>query len=156
MDGQYFWKGSGSMDYQKLIARAIEAKQSAYAPYSRFRVGAALLTKNGKVYTGCNVENVSFSATSCAERTAVCKAVSEGERDFVAIVINGDNNDYLPPCGICRQVLAEFCDMQVFQVILANDEEDYQVVTLDKLLPGAFLAENLKSGDSHSPPDEKL
>lgn len=143
------------MDYQVLIARAIEAKQSAYAPYSHFRVGAALLTKSGKIYTGCNVENVSFSATNCAERTAVYKAVSEGERDFVAIAVNGDNNDYLPPCGICRQVLAEFCDMEVFQVILANDEEDYQVVTLDKLLPGAFLAENLKSGASHSPPGEE-
>lgn len=144
------------MDYQVLIARAIEAKQSAYAPYSHFRVGAALLTKSGKIYTGCNVENVSFSATNCAERTAVYKAVSEGERDFVAIVVNGDNNDYLPPCGICRQVLAEFCDMETFQVILANNEKDYQVATLDKLLPGAFLTENLKSGDSHSPPGKEL
>ncbi len=144
------------MDYQSLIARAIEAKQSAYAPYSNFRVGAALLTKSGKIYTGCNVENVSFSATSCAERTAVCKAVSEGEREFAAIAVNGDNKDYLPPCGICRQVLAEFCDMETFQVILANDEQDYQVVTLDRLLPGAFLAENLKSGESHSPPGKEV
>lgn len=145
----------GTMDYQGLIARAIEAKQSAYVPYSHFRVGAALLAKSGKVYTGCNVENVSFSATNCAERTAVYKAVSEGERDFAAIVVNGDNKDYLPPCGVCRQVLAEFCDLETFQVILANDEKDYRVVTLDKLLPGAFLAENLKSGDFHSPPDEE-
>lgn len=144
------------MDYQSLIARAIEAKQSAYAPYSNFRVGAALLTKSGKIYTGCNVENVSFSATSCAERTAVCKAVSEGEREFAAIAVNGDNKDYLPPCGICRQVLAEFCDMETFQVILANDEQDYRVVTLDRLLPGAFLAENLKSGESHSPPGKEV
>lgn len=143
------------MDYQVLIARAIEAKQSAYVPYSHFRVGAALLTKSGKIYTGCNVENVSFSATNCAERTAVYKAVSEGERDFVAIVVNGDNNDYLPPCGICRQVLAEFCDMETFQVVLANNEKDYQVATLDNLLPGAFLTENLKSGDSHSPPGKE-
>lgn len=134
------------MDYQGLIAQAIAAKQSAYAPYSNFRVGAALLTASGKVYTGCNVENVSFSATNCAERTAVYKAVSEGEREFTAIVVNGDNKDYLPPCGVCRQVLAEFCDLQTFQVILANSEEDYRTVTLDKLLPGAFQVENLIPG----------
>lgn len=135
------------MDYQGLIAQAITAKQSAYVPYSHFRVGAALLAKSGRVYTGCNVENVSFSATNCAERTAVFKAVSEGEREFEAIVVNGDNDDYLPPCGVCRQVLAEFCDMETFQVILANSEEDYQVVTLDKLFPDAFLTENLKPGN---------
>ncbi len=132
------------MDYKELIARAVEAKQSAYVPYSHFRVGAALLTTSGRIYTGCNVENVSYSATNCAERTAVYKAVSEGERQFTAIAVNGDNKDYLPPCGICRQVLAEFCDLDTFQVILANDEEDYQIVTLDKLLPGAFSIENLK------------
>lgn len=133
------------MDYQELIARAVEAKQSAYVPYSHFRVGAALLTSGGRIYTGCNVENVSFSATNCAERTAVYKAVSEGEREFTAIAINGDRNDYLPPCGICRQVLAEFCDLSSFQVILANNTEDYRIVTLDKLLPGAFTIENLKT-----------
>lgn len=135
------------MDYQRLIAQAIEAKQSAYAPYSHFRVGAALLTKSGKIYSGCNVENVSFSATNCAERTAVYKAVSEGEREFAAIAVNGDNGDYLPPCGVCRQVLAEFCDMETFEVVLANSEEDYRIVTLDRLLPGAFLVKNLKAGD---------
>lgn len=135
------------MDYQGLIARAVEVKQSAYAPYSHFRVGTALLTKSGKIFTGCNVENVSYSATNCAERTAVYKAISEGEREFTAIAINGDNNDYLPPCGVCRQVLAEFCDMETFEVILANSEEDYRIVTLDKLLPGAFSADNLEPCD---------
>ena len=102
---------------------------------------------NGKVYTGCNVENVSFSATNCAERTAVYKAVSEGEREFSAIVIHGDNHDYLPPCGICRQVLAEFCDLDSFQVILANNEQDYKVMTLAELLPGAFQPGDLKPGN---------
>ena len=135
------------MDYQGLIAQAIEAKQSAFAKFSHFRVGAALLTKSGKIYSGCNVENVSFSATNCAERTAVYKAVSEGEREFAAIAVNGDNGDYLPPCGVCRQVLAEFCDMETFEVVLANSEEDYRIVTLDRLLPGAFLVKNLKAGD---------
>ncbi len=135
------------MGYQNLIAQAMAAKESAYAPYSRFRVGAALLTANGKVYTGCNVENVSFSATNCAERTAVYKAVSEGEREFSAIVIHGDNHDYLPPCGICRQVLAEFCDLDSFQVILANNEQDYKVMTLAELLPGAFQPGDLKPGN---------
>ena len=137
------------MDYQRLIAQAMKAKESAYVPYSHFRVGAALLTKSGRIFTGCNIENASYSATNCAERTAVFKAVSEGEREFTAIVVNGDNGDYLPPCGICRQVLAEFCDMETFQVILANSPEDYQAVTLDKLFPGAFQAENLKSGNQH-------
>ena len=135
------------MGYQNLIAQAMAAKESAYAPYSRFRVGAALLTANGKVYTGCNVENVSFSATNCAERTAVYKAVSEGEREFSAIVVHGDNHDYLPPCGICRQVLAEFCELDSFQVILANNEQDYKVMTLAELLPGAFQPGDLKPGN---------
>ncbi len=135
------------MEYRELIAQAVAAKKSAYAPYSHFRVGAALLAKSGRVYTGCNIENVSFSATNCAERTAIFKAVSEGEREFEAIVVHGDNNDYLPPCGICRQVLAEFCDLESFQVILANHEEDYRAVTLAQLLPGAFLTENFKPGN---------
>lgn len=130
------------MEYRELIAAAVKAKESAYAPYSKFRVGAALLTKGGKIYTGCNIENVSFSATNCAERTAVFKAVSEGEKEFEAIVVNGDNNDYLPPCGICRQVLAEFCDLDTFVVILANSEHDYRVTTLGELLPAAFLKLN--------------
>ena len=137
------------MDYQRLIAQAMKAKESAYVPYSHFRVGAALLTKSGRTFTGCNIENASYSATNCAERTAVFKAVSEGEREFTAIVVNGDNGDYLPPCGICRQVLAEFCDMETFQVILANSMEDYRVMTLDKLFPGAFQAEKLKTGNQH-------
>lgn len=132
------------MEYQELIAKAIVAKEFAYAPYSHFRVGAALLTKSGKIYTGCNIENVGFSATNCAERTAIFKAISEGEREFVAMVVNGDNNDYLAPCGVCRQVLAEFCDLDTFLVILANNKQDYRIMTLGELFPEAFLVENLK------------
>lgn len=131
------------MEIQALIMKAIEAKEYAYVPYSHFRVGAALLTKSGKVYTGCNIENVSFGATNCAERTAVFKAVSEGEREFEKIVINGEHGDYLPPCGICRQVLLEFADASL-QVILANDAQDYKITTLGELLPGAFGIENLQ------------
>lgn len=131
------------MEIPALITKAIEAKKQAYVPYSHFRVGAALLTKSGKVYTGCNIENVSFGATNCAERTAVFKAVSDGEREFEAIVINGDHGDYLPPCGICRQVLSEFADASL-QVILANNVEDYKITTLGELLPGAFGVENLQ------------
>lgn len=127
------------MEYRELIAAAVKAKESAYVPYSKFRVGAALLTKSGKIYTGCNIENVSFSATNCAERTAIFKAVSEGEKEFSAIVVNGDNGNYLSPCGICRQVMAEFCDLDTFEVILANSEQDYRVTTLGELLPQAFV-----------------
>ncbi|MCI8483705.1 MAG: cytidine deaminase [Lachnospiraceae bacterium] len=135
------------MEYRELIAQAVEAKKQAYAPYSHFRVGAALLTKSGKIYQGCNIENVSFSATNCAERTALFKAVSEGEREFEALVVNGDNRDYLAPCGVCRQVLAEFCDLDTFQIILANDEQDYKILTLGELLPKAFSKEDLKPGN---------
>lgn len=132
------------MNMQRLIEEAIVAKEFAYAPYSNFRVGAALLAKSGKIYRGCNIENASFGATNCAERTAVYKAVSEGEKEFEAIVITGDNGDYLPPCGICRQVLSEFAGDSL-KVILANSAEDYHVTTLGELLPGAFQAQNLKT-----------
>lgn len=144
------WRKGAAMEYRELIAQAVEAKERAYAPYSHFRVGAALLTKSGKVYQGCNIENVSFSATNCAERTAVFKAVSEGEREFEALVVIGDNKDYLAPCGVCRQVLAEFCDLDTFQVILANDEQDYKVLTLGELLPEAFSRKNLKPENNSS------
>lgn len=134
------------MKYQELITKAIEAKKFAYVPYSHFRVGAAVLTRNGKIYTGCNIENVSYGATNCAERTAVFKAVAEGELELEAIVVNGDNNDYLAPCGVCRQVLAEFGDDSL-KVILANTIEDYKELTLGQLLPRAFRTENLKPSD---------
>ncbi len=132
------------MNYKELIRSAVEAKEFAYVPYSGFRVGAALLCRDGRIFTGCNIENAAYSPTICAERTAVAKAVSEGYRDFAAIAVTGDHGDYLTPCGVCRQVLAEFCDLEAFQVILANSEEDYKVLSLGELLPGAFGKESLK------------
>lgn len=131
------------MDYKNLMKAAIAAKEFAYVPYSNFRVGAALLGADGRIFTGCNVENAAFSPTICAERTAVVKAVSEGCREFVAIAVTGDNGDYLTPCGVCRQVLAEFCDLEQFIVILANSEEDYKEMKLSELLPGSFGKNNL-------------
>ena len=110
-----------------LIREAMNAQRHAYVPYSRFRVGAALLCSDGTIYQGCNIENSSYGAANCAERTAFFKAVYDGHRDFDAIAIVGnhegtDKYDYCPPCGICRQVMAEFCDGEKFQVILARSE----------------------------------
>lgn len=131
-----------------LILQAKNARTLSYSPYSHFQVGAALLTEDGSIYTGCNVENASYSATNCAERTAVFKAVSENERVFVAIAIVGGKEytkgEICPPCGVCRQVLAEFCDADNFSVILAIDENEYKIYTLDTLLPVRF---SLKSQD---------
>lgn len=125
----------------ELINAAKEAAENAYAPYSHFTVGAALLCKDGKVYTGCNIENASYSPTNCAERTAFFKAVSEGERDFSAIAVVGGKNcnftDYCSPCGVCRQVMAEFCSER-FRVILGKEGKDFRVITLRNLLPDSF------------------
>ena len=134
------------MDYKNLIREAIAAKEMAYTPYSHFRVGAALLTKDGKIYRGCNIENVAFTPTNCAERTAFFKAISEGDREFAAIAVNGDADDYLYPCGVSRQVMVEFCDLQEFKVIVANTEEDYKVYSLGELMPGVFDANELAKG----------
>jgi cytidine deaminase len=131
---------------KELIKKAIDAKEYAYVPYSNFRVGAALLTKDGQIITGCNIENASFSPTNCAERTAIFKAVSEGKKDFEAIAICGgdksNKGEYCPPCGVCRQVMLEFCDNN-FKVILANNEEDYIVYDLEELTPCSFKKSNL-------------
>ena len=134
------------MDNKGLIKEAMVAKKMAYAPYSHFRVGAALLTKSGKVYRGCNIENAAFTPTNCAERTAFFKALSEGEKEFQAIAINGDADDYLFPCGVCRQVMVEFCDLKTFEVIVAINEKDYKVFTLEQLMPGVFNAEEMAKG----------
>ena len=126
---------------KELVLQAEQAMENAYAPYSGFRVGAALLTKSGKVYTGCNIENASFSPTICAERTAIAKAVSEGEREFAAIAVVGGKDgvitDICPPCGVCRQVLSEFCDPDL-PVFLGKGNGEFDTVTLKDLLPLGF------------------
>lgn len=130
----------------QLMEQAIHMTKQSYAPYSHFHVGAALLGDNGKIYTGCNIENASYSATVCAERTAVFKAVSEGVTSFTAIAIAGGMNgvitDYCAPCGICRQVLREFCKPD-FPIILVKSPEEYKVYTLEQLLPESFGPEML-------------
>ena len=120
----------------RLIEFAIEAMENAYAPYSDFKVGAALLSKNGKIYTGCNVENASFGATNCAERTAVFKAVSEGEREFEKIAIVSSSGDFTYPCGICRQVLAEF--MKDGTIVLYSASDGIKEIEIKELIPYAF------------------
>lgn len=132
---------------EKLIETAIAQLDYSYAPYSNFKVGAALLTKNGDIYTGCNIENAAYTPTNCAERTAFFKAVSEGVRDFQAICIVGGKDgvltEYAAPCGVCRQVMMEFCNPKTFQIILAIDKERYDIYTLEELLPQGFGPSNL-------------
>ena len=134
------------MNYDELVQKAIEMTKMSYVPYSHFHVGAALLDKNGKIWTGCNIENATYGATNCAERTAIFKAVSEGVRDFEAIAIVGGPEasdgkpvleEFCPPCGICRQVLSEFCAKD-FKIILANGKGGQKVFTLADLLPESF------------------
>ena len=129
---------------KELITKAYEAMKFSYSPYSGFQVGAALLTQNGKVYTGCNIENAAFSPTNCAERTAVFKAVSEGETQFQAIAIVGNKKgapeeewEFCTPCGVCRQVLLEFVDPQKFEILLGKGKE-IRKFTLSQLLPESF------------------
>lgn len=134
---------------KNLIREAIESMKFSYAPYSQFTVGAALLTKNQKIYNGCNIENAAYSPTNCAERTAFYKAISEGERGFIAIAIVGGTlgnlQNYCPPCGVCRQVMREFVDPRRFIVILAKSEENYTVYLLEELLPMGFGPEYTSS-----------
>lgn len=130
-----------------LIEQALKARSFSYAPYSGYRVGAALLCKDGTVYTGCNVENASYGAANCAERTAVFKAVSEGRREFTAIAVTGGRDDgemdFAYPCGICRQVLREFVDPEQFVVLVGKSPVDYKEMTLAALLPASFGPNNL-------------
>ncbi len=133
---------------EELIAAAKRQRRMSYVPYSHFRVGAALLAKNGKIYTGCNIENAGYTASNCAERTAFFKAVSEGVTEFDAICVAGGAEgaaaELTPPCGVCRQVMMEFCDPEEFQIIMASDREAYRIMTLKELLPLGFGPGNLK------------
>lgn len=131
------------MDYKALIKEALEARKMAYTPYSNFNVGAAVLTSDGKVFSGCNIENASFGATNCAERTAIFKAVSEGSKTITAIAIVGDFESYTYPCGICRQVFVEFAQDENIQIILAKNEDEYIIEKLKDILPGAFTKKDL-------------
>ena len=135
------------MDAKALIAAAVEAMGHAYAPYSGYKVGAALLCADGTVYGGCNIENAAYTPTNCAERTAFFKAVSEGETRFSAIaIVAGPEGELLTPptpCGVCRQVMMEFCDPETFRILLARGPEDYQSFTLRELLPLGFGPKDL-------------
>ena len=134
--------------YEELVEKAFKARNQAYAPYSKFKVGAALLCADGTIYKGCNIENASYSATNCAERTAFFHAVSEGKTEFEAIAIVGGLADvqettFCAPCGVCRQVMREFCNPKSFEIILARNDGDYRVFTLEEMLPMSFGPESL-------------
>lgn len=130
------------MDYKKLIEAALLARENAYVPYSNFKVGAALITEEGKLYTGCNIENASYGAANCAERTAIFKAISEGYTTINALAVVGDVENYTYPCGICRQVIAEFSNKDTV-VIIAKNKDEYLVKSINEILPGAFTKEDL-------------
>lgn len=134
---------------RQLIREALAAREHSYSPYSKYRVGAALLAEDGRIFRGCNIENAAYTPTNCAERTAVFKAVSEGCRAFSAIAVVGGKEErptgeYAYPCGVCRQVLREFAEPSAFVVICARSEEDYREFTLDELLPESFGPAQLK------------
>jgi cytidine deaminase len=140
-------KGSGFLDTQRarqLLTRAEDALKNAYAPYSKFKVGCALLTEDGRIYTGCNIENASYGATNCAERTAIFKAVSEGHKDFTALAIVSDI-PHVVPCGICRQVIAEFCSD--LEIITGKSDGDIKSFNIKELLPYAFTGQYISGMD---------
>ncbi|MDQ0161304.1 cytidine deaminase [Aeribacillus alveayuensis] len=130
------------MNTQQLLEEAKVAREMAYAPYSKFKVGAAIETVDGKIYKGCNIENAAYSMCNCAERTALFKAISEGDQEFKALAVVADTNRPVPPCGACRQVIAELCPIDM-KVILSNLKGDIQELTVEELLPGAFSPEDL-------------
>lgn len=133
--------------YKELIQKAIDSMQRAYVPYSKFQVGAALETQEGKIYQGCNIENAAYTPSNCAERTAFFRAIYEGEKNFSRICVvggmNGEIKDYVAPCGVCRQVMMEFCTSD-FEIILAKSEKEYKVYTLKEILPEGFGPDNLR------------
>ncbi|KON91323.1 cytidine deaminase [Rossellomorea marisflavi] len=130
------------MNVEQMIIEAKAARELAYVPYSRFQVGAALLTKDGKIYRGCNIENAAYSMCNCAERTALFKAYSEGDKDFSMLTVVADTKRPVPPCGACRQVISELCPKDM-RVVLTNLNGDVQELTVAELLPGAFSPEDL-------------
>ncbi len=134
--------------YNEIIKMAIDVRNYSYSPYSGFKVGACLRDKEGNLFTGCNIENAAFSPTNCAERTAFFKAVSEGSREFECIAIAGGASekirDFCTPCGVCRQVMMEFCDPVTFKIILVKSENEYREMLLKDLLPEGFGALNIK------------
>ena len=134
------------MNEKELCKAAIDAMKNAYVPYSGYRVGAALMTEDGKLFTGCNIENAAYTPTVCAERTAVFKAVSEGEREFLKLAVvggkGGKTGGIAQPCGVCRQVLREFCQDD-FEIIFVKDEDNFEKHTLSQILPFSFRPENL-------------
>ena len=136
------------MTPEKLVSMALEAMQRAYAPYSGYKVGAALLCRDGSVVCGANIENAAYGPSNCAERTAIFTAVFEGKREFEAIAVVGGKDgvarDFFPPCGVCRQVMVEFCDPKAFRVLMARTETDYRECSLEEVLPFGFMKEELQ------------
>lgn len=130
------------MEHKNLIREALKYRENAYVPYSNFKVGASVLMDDGKIYGGCNIENASYGATNCAERTAIFRAVAEGNKKLKAIAVVGDLSTHTSPCGICRQVISEFADRDT-DIILIKNEEEYLVKKLEDILPGAFTKEDL-------------
>jgi cytidine deaminase len=131
------------MEEKELLNEAVKAREFAYVPYSKFKVGAALITKDGQIFHGCNIENAAYSVTNCAERTALFKAYSEGVTQFETLVVTADTDGPVAPCGACRQVISELCDADM-EVILTNIKGDIQRTTVKDLLPGAFSPKDLK------------
>ena len=135
-------------ELKTAIEKAFAARQYSYVPYSNFRVGACLVAADGEMISGCNIENSSFSATNCAERTAIFKAILEGKRNFKYIVIVGGKDgtedfDFCPPCGVCRQVMTEFCDLHEFNIVLAKSVDEYKIYSLDEIIPFSFNKNHL-------------
>lgn len=139
---KWLFRSEKLMDWEFLVNKALEARDNAYVPYSNFRVGAAVLTVDEKIFTGCNVENSSYGATICAERTAIVKAVSAGESELIAIAIASDSSSLTFPCGICRQVISEFANEDT-KFICSNKNGEYKIYNMDELLPHAFSKDDL-------------
>ena len=131
------------MKEKELILKAIEAREKAYCPYSNFKVGAAALFEDNNIYTGCNIENASYGATNCAERTAIFKGVSEGNRTLKALALIGDVNNFTYPCGICRQVISEFAEDGNIKIYIIKNENEFLEKTLDEIMPGSFTKKDL-------------